>query len=490
MIVVHLGGALEQARMQIEHVAGIGFAARRAAQQQRHLAIGDGLLGEVVIDHQGMHAVVAEEFAHRAAGEGREELHRRGVRRGGGDDDRIFERALLFEHLGELGDRRALLADGDIDAIELDLFVARLIQRLLIEDGVERDRGLAGLAVADDELALAAADRDQGVDRLEAGRHRLVHGFARNDAGRLDVDAGALGGVDRAFAVDRIAERVDDAAEQLLADGNVDDGAGALDGLAFLDVALGAENDDADVVALEVERHAAHAVLELDHLAGLDVVEAIGAGDAVADREDLADLGHFGFIAEVGDFVLENGGNFSGADVHQPTSFMRVRIELSLVLSEPSTMREPSLTMRPPMMAGSIFVETSTSLPPVTVFRASLMRADMRVRQRGGARHLGARDAAPGVVEFVVIGDHVADRKEPALGGDELDEIGGDAADAGLVEDGGERLDLLPGGEHRAAHEALSAPALSAIILSNEARSAATLSVSSLSAASENSAKA
>jgi hypothetical protein len=57
-----------------------------------------------------------------------------------------------------------------------------------------------------------------------------VHRLARDDARRLDVDAAALGELDRALAVDRIAERVDDAAEQALADRNVDDGAGALDG--------------------------------------------------------------------------------------------------------------------------------------------------------------------------------------------------------------------------------------------------------------------
>ena len=38
---------------------------------------------------------------------------------------------------------------------------------------------------------------------------------------------------DRALAVDRVAEAVDDAAEQALADRHVDDGAGALDGVAF-----------------------------------------------------------------------------------------------------------------------------------------------------------------------------------------------------------------------------------------------------------------
>ena len=37
-----------------------------------------------------------------------------------------------------------------------------------------RHGGLAGLAVADDQLALAATNRDQRVDRLEAGLHRGI----------------------------------------------------------------------------------------------------------------------------------------------------------------------------------------------------------------------------------------------------------------------------------------------------------------------------
>ena len=123
-------------------------------------------------------------------------------------------------------------------------------------------------------------------------------------------------GLDRPLAVDRFAERVDDAAEQALADRHLDDGARALDGLAFLDLAVGAEDHDADIVAFEIERHAFHAALELDHLAGLHVVEAVDAGDAVADRQHLADFGNFGFLAEILDLLFENGGNFRGADIH------------------------------------------------------------------------------------------------------------------------------------------------------------------------------
>ena len=132
----------------------------------------------------------------------------------------------------------------------------------------------------------------------------------------------ALGRLDRALAIDRIAERVDDAAEQALADRDVDDGAGALDGVAFLDVAVIAEDHDADIVGFEVERHALDAARELDHFAGLHIVEAIDAGDTVADGEHLADFGDFGFLAEILDLLLQDRGNFCGADVHQPASFM------------------------------------------------------------------------------------------------------------------------------------------------------------------------
>src|SRR5207244_7230721 len=121
-----------------------------------------------------------------------------------------------------------------------------------------------------------------------------------------------------------------------LADRHIHDGARALDGLAFLDLAVLAEDHDADIVDLEVERHAAHAVLELDHLAGLHVVEAVDTGDAVADREHLADLGDLRLLAEILDLLLEDRRNFSGADVHQETSFIACLSELSLARSEES----------------------------------------------------------------------------------------------------------------------------------------------------------
>jgi len=90
---------------------------------------------------------------------------------------------------------------------------------LLVDEGVHGNGGLAGLPVADDELVLAATDGDERVHGLEAGEHELGHGLARDDAGGLDLGAGALAGVEVGPAVDGLADAVHDAAEELVADG-------------------------------------------------------------------------------------------------------------------------------------------------------------------------------------------------------------------------------------------------------------------------------
>ena len=53
VVVGQLGRALEQPRVGVEDVAGERLAAGRPAQEQRDLAIGDGLLREVVVDAPG-----------------------------------------------------------------------------------------------------------------------------------------------------------------------------------------------------------------------------------------------------------------------------------------------------------------------------------------------------------------------------------------------------------------------------------------------------
>ena len=165
---------------------------------------------------------------------------------------------MLLERGDGLRDGRALLADRDVDALHA--------LALLGEDRVDRDGGLAGLAVADDELPLAAADRRHRVDGLDAGLQRLVHRLAADDAGRLHLEAAHLGGGDRALAVDRATEPVDHPTDERVADGDREDAPGRLDRATLLHVAGLAEDDRTDRGFVEVQREAEGAALELEHL--------------------------------------------------------------------------------------------------------------------------------------------------------------------------------------------------------------------------------
>ena len=108
---------------------------------------------------------------------------------------------------------------------------------------------------------------------------------------------------------------------------------------------------------------------------------------------------------------------------------------LSLVRSEVSIMRLPTLTMRPPMIAGSTLTSRSTSLPPVTDLSASLSAS--RCSSLSGSATVTSAVTSPlwRATSARIGADHVAHREQAAVGGDELQEIGGEPADAGLVED-------------------------------------------------------
>ena len=294
--------------MQVEDVAGEGLATRRPAKQQGELSVGVGLLRQVVVDHERVLALVEEVLAHRRSRERRHPLDRRGLAGRGGDDRRVGHRAGLAQALVHLRDGRGLLADGDVDALHVLV--------VLVQDRVDRDRGLAGRAVADDQLALAAADVRHRVDRLDPGLERLLHRLALDHARRLPLERARLGRLDRPLAVERVPERVDDAAEQALADRDRRDLAGAANRVALLDLVPLAEQRHADVVLLEVEREPDDAVVELEHLERHAVLEPVHAGDAVAERKDGADLREIRVDVELLDPLAQDGGDLFWAKFH------------------------------------------------------------------------------------------------------------------------------------------------------------------------------
>jgi len=309
-LAVEAGRALQQARVQVEDVTGISLAAGRALQDEGNLAVGDGVLGEVVIDDQGVHSVLHEPFAHGGAGVRREVLVGGVVGRGSRDDDRVLERAGGLQGGEGAHDVGILLPDGDVDGIDwaelrITARKADLVDLRLVDDRVDRDGRLAGAAVTDDELALSAADRDHGVDRHDAGEERLGDGLPDDDAGGDPLDGiGFLGG-DRALAVDRVAEGVDRAAEQRFADRHRQQAAGGLHLVALLQLGDVAQDDAADLGFFQVERDADGTAGELHHLVVHHLREAFDLGDAVRDRADDAGVLLDGLAGELGDLLFD-----------------------------------------------------------------------------------------------------------------------------------------------------------------------------------------
>src|SRR5262249_13815066 len=200
--------------------------------------------------------------------------------------------------------RCSRMVDGDVDADG--------VFALLVDDGDQRDGGFARSAVADDQFALSAPDRNQRVNRLQAGLQRLFDRLSVHDAGGPRLDGGGLRRDDGAFAVQRVADRADDASQHGLSDRHFDAPAGAPDVGSLLDVLVRTEDDYSDVVLFKVQDKAAnHCAVRVGDRIALriqklyqfryhTVRQAEGAGDPITDlhdgpHADLCDLARIGF---------------------------------------------------------------------------------------------------------------------------------------------------------------------------------------------------
>jgi hypothetical protein len=162
---------------KVEDVAGERLAAGRAAEQQRELAVGGGLLGRSSYTHS-----VASPFHMKYSAIAQPAYG--AMYCSGAGSAAVATTTVVYsiapaglQHLDDARDGRFLRADRDVEALHA--------LALLVDDRVDRDRRLAGLAVADDQLALAAADRDHRVDGLDAGLQRLGHRLPVGDAGAM-----------------------------------------------------------------------------------------------------------------------------------------------------------------------------------------------------------------------------------------------------------------------------------------------------------------
>src|SRR5262249_17433683 len=113
-------------------------------------------------------------------------------------DDGVFERSIVVQNLAYLSYLEVLLADRYIDADE--------VFALLIDDSIHRHRGLTGLAVADDQLTLAATNGNQRIYNLQASQYRSIYRVTGDDARGYPLDRAKLVGDDWTAAIQRLAQ--------------------------------------------------------------------------------------------------------------------------------------------------------------------------------------------------------------------------------------------------------------------------------------------
>lgn len=101
------------------------------------------LLGEVVVYDEGVLPVVPEVLPHGAAGVGSQVLQGGGVGGRGRDHDGVLHGVCVRQPLHQLSHGGSLLADGNVDAVQLFLLVSSVVEAFLVDDCVDGDGGFA-----------------------------------------------------------------------------------------------------------------------------------------------------------------------------------------------------------------------------------------------------------------------------------------------------------------------------------------------------------
>ena len=233
----------------------------------------------------------------------------------------MLHRAKIGQSLDHLGDGGTLLSYRTVDADQ--------VSAPLVQNSVQDDRGLAQLAVADNQFALAAANGNHRVDGFNTSLNRFAHRLTIDDAGRQSFQRIALRRRNRPFVIDRISQGIHHPANHSIANRNRHNLVGALDRIAFADLGVVAQQHGADLIFFEVQCDAEDVMRKRDHLAGHTFVQAVNTRDAIADGNYGADLLHRHGLLVVLDLLAQNFRDFVRFNIRHSCSSFRFRYSAS-----------------------------------------------------------------------------------------------------------------------------------------------------------------
>ena len=211
---------------------------------------------QIVIHDQGVATLLGELFTDCAAGVGCDVLQGRRVICRRGDDHGVFHSPGSFKGRDQSGYRGALLPDRHIDTNQILAF--------LIDDRIDRQSRLPGLAISDDQLALPSTNWDHRIDGFDPCLDRGIHVLSFDHPCRDPLDRAVALEFERALPIERFTQGVHHASNQAVAHRDRGDAPSAVDRHAFLNPRVLSHDDHADRVALQVEGDAHHVVGETD----------------------------------------------------------------------------------------------------------------------------------------------------------------------------------------------------------------------------------
>mmetsp|Transcript_77394 Transcript_77394/g.90181 ORF Transcript_77394/g.90181 Transcript_77394/m.90181 type:complete len:423 (-) Transcript_77394:505-1773(-) len=169
------GSTLQQTRVQIEDITGVRLTTRGTAEQQRQLTVGNGLLGQIVVNAQAVTATVHEVLTHGHTGVWGKELQTSRLGSCGSHDRRVLQCTVRLQQAVNTGDVGATLANRHVNGNDGILRQNLLVHSHLVDDGRDGNRRLTRLTVTDNQLTLATTNGNHRVDGLEASEQIVVH---------------------------------------------------------------------------------------------------------------------------------------------------------------------------------------------------------------------------------------------------------------------------------------------------------------------------
>lgn len=149
-------------------------------------------------------------------------LQRSGLRGSSSNDDGVLQGVVLLKGLDKLSDGGTLLTDGNVDTVELLGLIVGGVDALLVKDGIKSDGSLTSLTITNDQLTLTTTDGNHGVDGLETSLDRLVDGTTRQDTRGLELSTSLDLGVEGALSINGVTKSVNDTAQKLGTNRNID----------------------------------------------------------------------------------------------------------------------------------------------------------------------------------------------------------------------------------------------------------------------------